>query len=276
MKPTIVNISLECCLQKFQIEFEEAEVLQLYEEKQIYEDRVKELEVNCKILQNENSFKEHKIEKLKHDMQFLKHSVETGYDTIDNADDVCAEHLCRLDELQAKFNALEEENIHLKLVQKNLRDTISEKEATMKNLNQERQFYKRQMDVLQEELIKLKKENAEKDAKIKMLNEQIRQLKIDLQNTRQAMDKMAMDSRVTMEQMKTDHAKRFNQLDNKLDCVLKMLKSTNVAETNTTRSAEDNKSKFARKQSIGSQKTDPRPDTNKRKSRQSSNVNNKP
>lgn len=55
-----------------QVEFGEEEVLQLCEEKQMYEDRVKELEVNCKILQSEKAFKEHKIEKMKQIFTFLK------------------------------------------------------------------------------------------------------------------------------------------------------------------------------------------------------------
>ncbi|XP_071140951.1 uncharacterized protein MCAP_0864-like [Mytilus edulis] len=242
------------------IEFEEAEVIQLYEEKEMYLERVKELEVSCTLLQNENYLKEHKIDKLNQDVWLLKQNAQQKYDEIDNVDETCVEHLRKLDEVEAQCKTLEEENAHLQIVQRSLQETISDKEVTMKNLNQEREFYKKQMNILQADLRQLQNDNAEKDAKIQTLNEQIRQLKIDLQNTRQAMDKMATDSRVAMEQLKTDHSNRFNQLDNKLDCVLKMLKTSKMVDGNVLKSADVNKN--TRKQSIGSHKTENRPCTN--------------
>ena len=235
------------------VEFEEEEVLQLYEEKQMYEDRVKELEVNCKILQNENAFKEHKIEKMKQDIHFLKDNGRTGYDEIDNTDNTCVEHINMLEKLESRYETMEEENIHLKIVQRNIRDTINEKETSLKNLDKERYFYKRQADILHEELLKLQKESSGKDTMIKMLNEQIKQLKADLQDTRQTMEKMATESHVVMEQMKMDHAQRFSQLDNKLDCILPRLNcSTATSPSNNHKSADSSKNRMSRKQSVGS------------------------
>lgn len=247
----------------FQVEFEEDEVLQLYEEKQMYEDRVKELEVNCRILQNENAFKEHKIEKMKHDINFLKDNVRTGYDEIDNTDNACVEHIKMLEELESRYETMEEENIHLKIVQRNLRDTINEKETSLNNIDKERHFYKRQADILHDELRKLQKDGSGKDAMIKMLNEQIIQLKADLHDTRQTMEKMATESHVVMEQMKMEHAQRFSQLDNKLDCVLKKLNcSTVMSPSNNQKSADLNKNRMARKHSVGSNKSDQHQDKN--------------
>lgn len=242
----------------FKVEFDEDEIIQLCEEREMYHDRVKELEVSCKLLQNENELKNRQIEKLRDEVGVLKKTLETGYDAVDNADTNCAEHMRMVKEVEMQCKAYEEENNHLQVVQRSLHETISEKETTIQNLNQEKTFYKQQMDQLRTEIKRLRQENAAKDAKIKLLSEQTRQLKTELQNTRRAMEKMGSESKATVEQMRADHAKRFNQLDNKLDCVMKMLQASKMADKNTGQNTET--AKTARKQSVSSGKSDNRPD----------------